>query len=205
MTDKEWAANAKRIRCARQDPEYCELENTRRRCGYNLSKRFPRATARFERVFVANTFGATCAVCGRLRLAGDLTTVGGVRDLHQLDCAAMALRQCVQSECVDQVRLCDIFIPIQLRWLYFFTKWKGTKIFIYIYECTRIVDRPAGREDVNSAIALLNREIFQIVNLIKFEHRSAFRGQKLRSWERQHGISLKVFFFFTISFSSQRL
>ncbi|KAH7946133.1 hypothetical protein HPB49_020613 [Dermacentor silvarum] len=95
-----------RKRCARQDPEYRELENARRRRGYSPSERFPGATAKFLREFVGNPFGATCVVCDRLWYAGDLTTsIGGVRE-----CAAEALRQCLQSEFVEHVRVCGTYV-----------------------------------------------------------------------------------------------
>ncbi|XP_049522839.1 uncharacterized protein LOC119454526 isoform X3 [Dermacentor silvarum] len=43
-TDEERAAEAKRKRCARQDPEYREWDNARRRRGYSPSERFAGAS-----------------------------------------------------------------------------------------------------------------------------------------------------------------
>lgn len=69
---------------------------------------------------------------------------------------------------------------------------KQTQAFlICIDECTRMVATRAGREDANSVMALLNREIFKSVKVIKSDNGPAFRSKKLEQWARQRDISLK--------------
>ncbi|KAM7285165.1 hypothetical protein ISCGN_032125 [Ixodes scapularis] len=65
-TDDDRATEAKRKRKAR------------RRQHSTPAEQFPGATARFRREFVENPFAVTYAVCDRLWLAGDVSTIGGV-------------------------------------------------------------------------------------------------------------------------------
>ncbi|KAH7942041.1 hypothetical protein HPB49_019986 [Dermacentor silvarum] len=57
----------------------------------------PGATARFRREFIENPFGAAWAVCDRLWLACDLSTIGGVTNENQQGTAVGALRLCLAS------------------------------------------------------------------------------------------------------------
>ncbi|KAM7286280.1 hypothetical protein ISCGN_033164 [Ixodes scapularis] len=83
-TDDDRATEAKRKREAR------------RRLHSTSAEQFPGATARFRREFVENPFGVTCAVCDRLCVAGDVSTIGGVSDEKKREAGACALRQCIE-------------------------------------------------------------------------------------------------------------
>ncbi|KAM7302804.1 hypothetical protein ISCGN_018312 [Ixodes scapularis] len=70
----------------------------RRRLHSTPAEQFPGATAMFRREFVDYPFGVTCAVCDRLWVAGDVSTIGGiggVSDEKKLETGACALRQCI--------------------------------------------------------------------------------------------------------------
>ncbi|KAM7301194.1 hypothetical protein ISCGN_016730, partial [Ixodes scapularis] len=68
----------------------------RRRLHFTLAEQFLNATAMFRREFVDYPFGVTCAVCNRLWVAGDVSTIGGVSDEKQHETGACALRQCIE-------------------------------------------------------------------------------------------------------------
>ncbi|KAM7312818.1 uncharacterized protein ISCGN_009722 [Ixodes scapularis] len=83
-TDGDRATEAKRK---------CEA---RRRLHSTPAEQFPGVTAMFPRVFVENPFGDTSAVCGRLWVVGDVSTIGGVSDEKKRETGAFALRQCIK-------------------------------------------------------------------------------------------------------------
>lgn len=62
---------------------------------------------------------------------------------------------------------------------------------VAIDQCTRMVAARAGREDAESVIALMDRDIFRNTKTVISDNGPAFRSRRLRKWAEQRGIRLR--------------
>lgn len=62
---------------------------------------------------------------------------------------------------------------------------------VAIDQCTRIVAARPGREDANSVIALLSREMFKNTKIVISDNGPAFLSQRLQDWAKERGVVLR--------------
>lgn len=68
---------------------------------------------------------------------------------------------------------------------------KTQSFLVCIDQCTRMVAARPGKEDANSVISLLERDIFKPVKIIISDNGPAFISKRLRDWAQQRGITLQ--------------
>lgn len=68
---------------------------------------------------------------------------------------------------------------------------KTQAFLLAIDECTRMVAARAGKEDANSVITLLERDMFRTTRTIVCDNGPAFKSEKLVRWARDHNVSIK--------------
>lgn len=62
---------------------------------------------------------------------------------------------------------------------------------IAVDECTRMIAARPGREDTNSVIVLMERQMFERTKVLVSDNAAAFKSNALQTWAAQRGVQLK--------------